>query len=106
MYLFSVSGVSEPLHHVEFFCGRLAAAAAEDSPQEEFLLAVTADGGVQVFSLDEGKIRTYFTIFYWFFRKVLTQIKNGIIDKKIKFLHIFLLVNFVFDYKYTSLENL
>jgi hypothetical protein len=48
--------VSEPLHHVEFFSGRLAAPAAEDSPLEEFLLAVTAEGGVQVFSLDEGNI--------------------------------------------------
>jgi hypothetical protein len=63
MRIFSVSGVSEPLHHVEFFSGRLTAAAAEDSPLEEFLLAVTAEGGVQVFSLDQGKIRTYFTIF-------------------------------------------
>jgi hypothetical protein len=54
--IFPVSGVSEPLHHVEFFCGRLAAPAAEDSPLEEFLLAVTAEGGVQVFSLDQGKI--------------------------------------------------
>jgi hypothetical protein len=44
---------------VEFFCGRLAGAAAEDSSPEEFLLAVTAEGGVQVFSLDQGKIRNY-----------------------------------------------
>jgi len=48
------SGVTEPLHHLAFFSGRLAAGTVEESPPEEFLLAVTAEGGLKVFSLDEG----------------------------------------------------
>jgi hypothetical protein len=47
------SSVAEPIHHLAFFAGRLDQSAAAE---EEFLLAVTAEGGLHIYALDIGTL--------------------------------------------------
>ena len=47
------SAVTEPVHHLAFIKGK---ADAADEQEEDFLVAVTAEGGLQVYSLDVGSL--------------------------------------------------
>ena len=48
---------AEPLHHLAFFTGRIPLTeAATEAPAEDLLLAVTAEGGLHIYSLDGGSL--------------------------------------------------
>jgi hypothetical protein len=52
--------VTEPLHHLAFFSGRLLednkSTDVSKDEEEQLLLAVTAEGGLQIYSLEVGTL--------------------------------------------------